>query len=57
LLAASAAAGAAVLLLSTDLDELAAVCHRLFVLYRGHLTGPVPPPDRVRVGALMAGLA
>ena len=57
LLAASAAAGAAVLLLSTDLDELAAVCQRLFVLYRGHLTGPVPPPDRARVGALMAGLA
>jgi simple sugar transport system ATP-binding protein len=57
LLAAGAAAGAAVILFSTDLDELAAVCDRLFVLYRGRLTGPVPPPDRAHVGALMAGLA
>jgi simple sugar transport system ATP-binding protein len=57
LLGASAAAGAAVILLSTDLDELGAVCDRLFVLYRGRLAGPVPPPDRARVGALMAGLA
>jgi simple sugar transport system ATP-binding protein len=56
LLATSAAAGTAVILLSTDLDELAAVCDRLFVLYRGHLAGPVPPLDRARVGALMAGV-
>jgi simple sugar transport system ATP-binding protein len=57
LLAASAATGTAVLLLSTDLDELATLCDRLFVLYRGRLAGPVAPPDRARVGALMAGLA
>jgi simple sugar transport system ATP-binding protein len=57
LLAASAAAGTAVILLSTDLDELATVCDRLFVLYRGRLAGPVAPPDRARVGALMAGIA
>jgi simple sugar transport system ATP-binding protein len=57
LLTASAAAGAAVVLLSTDLDELAAVCDRLLVLYRGRLSGPVAPSERARVGALMAGLA
>jgi len=57
MLAAAAAAGTAVLLFSTDLDELAAIADRLFVLYRGRLAGPVPPPDRARVGALMAGLA
>ncbi len=57
LLAASAAAGAAVLLLSTDLDELARTCDRLLVIYRGRLLGPVAPSDRARVGALMAGLS
>ncbi len=57
MLAAAAATGTAVLLFSTDLDELAAVSDRLFVLYRGRLAGPVAPADRARVGALMAGLA
>ena len=56
LLAEAAAAGAAVLLFSTDLDELEAVCDRLFVLYRGRLSAPVAPGDRGRVGALMAGV-
>ncbi|MEO6029270.1 MAG: ATP-binding cassette domain-containing protein [Candidatus Binatia bacterium] len=57
LLAASAAGGAAVLVLSTDLDELARVCDRLFVLYRGRLSTAIAPTDRARAGALMAGLA
>jgi simple sugar transport system ATP-binding protein len=57
MLAAATAAGTAVLLFSTDLDELAAVAHRLFVLYRGRLEGPVSPLHRARIGALMAGLA
>jgi general nucleoside transport system ATP-binding protein len=56
-LAAAAAAGTAVLFISTDLDELAAISERLLVLYRGRLAGPVHPSDRARVGALMAGLA
>jgi simple sugar transport system ATP-binding protein len=56
-LATAAAAGTAVLLFSTDLDELAAIADRLFVLYRGRLAGPVPPADRARAGGLMAGLA
>ena len=45
------------LLFSTDLDELASVCDRLFVLYRGRLTGPVAPAERARIGSLMAGVA
>ncbi len=57
MLVAAAAAGTAVLLLSTDLDELAAVSDRLVVLYRGRIAGPVAPSDRARIGALMAGLA
>ncbi len=56
-LAAAAATGTAVLLFSTDLDELATVADRLLVLYRGRLTGPIAPADRARAGALMAGLA
>ncbi|MCC6764253.1 MAG: ATP-binding cassette domain-containing protein [Deltaproteobacteria bacterium] len=56
-LAAAAAAGAAVVIFSTDLDELAAVADRLWVLYRGRLAGPLPPIDRERIGAAMAGLA
>jgi simple sugar transport system ATP-binding protein len=56
MLAAAAAAGTAVLLFSTDLDELAAVAQRLLVLYRGRLEGPVSPLHRARIGALMAGL-
>jgi len=53
----AARGGAAVLLISTDLDELAALCSRLFVLYRGRLAGPVAPDDRGRLAALMAGIA
>ncbi len=52
-----AGAGAAVLLISTDLDELRTLCARLFVLYRGRLHGPVARDDRARLAALMAGLA
>ncbi len=51
-----AAAGTAVLLVSTDLDELRALCARLFVLYRGALRGPVASGDGSRLGALMAGI-
>ncbi|MCC6847174.1 MAG: ATP-binding cassette domain-containing protein [Deltaproteobacteria bacterium] len=56
MLAATAATGTAVLLFTTDLDELAAIADRSFVLYRGRLAGPVSPRDRARIGALMAGL-
>jgi len=56
-LARAARTGTAVLLISTDLDELIALSTRLFALYRGRLAGPVNPDDRERLGALMAGLA
>ncbi len=50
-------AGAAVLVLSTDLDEVEALADRVVVLYRGRLS--VPPGDgidRVVIGRQMAGL-
>jgi simple sugar transport system ATP-binding protein len=52
-----AATGTAVLLVSTDLDELHALCARLFVLYRGALRGPVARGEGTRLAALMAGIA
>jgi simple sugar transport system ATP-binding protein len=53
----AADAGAAILLVSTELDELLALCSRLFAIYRGRLAGPVAPAERERLGAMMAGLA
>jgi len=52
-----AATGTAVLLVSTDLDELRVLCARLFVLYRGALRGPVASDEGGRLAALMAGIA
>lgn len=56
-LAGVAARGGAVLLLSEDLDELMAVCHRISVLYRGRLVAAFDGPayDRYRVGEAMLG--
>jgi simple sugar transport system ATP-binding protein len=56
LLKATAAAGTAILLISTDLDEILEVSHRIFVLYRGRL-GPAlePPVSMERLGSMMAG--
>lgn len=52
-----AASGVAVLVLSTDLDEVEALADRVVVLYRGRLeVAPEGPIDRVAVGRLMAGL-
>jgi simple sugar transport system ATP-binding protein len=51
-----AAAGGAVLLLSSDLDELLAVCGRLYVMSRGRLRETAPDErDPGRLGLLMAG--
>lgn len=49
--------GAAVLVLSTDLDEVEALADRVLVLFRGRLR-PVPEEslDRALIGRLMAGL-
>ena len=59
-LAAAAAAGAGVLLVSSELAELVATCTRLLVLYRGRIVGEVDPAAddaTARAGALMAGAA
>ncbi len=56
-LRALAAAGAAVLVLSSDLDEVEALAGLVFVLYRGRLAGPLPAEARrAEIGRLMAGV-
>jgi simple sugar transport system ATP-binding protein len=56
MLQATATAGTAILLLSTDLDEILEVCHRVFVLYRGRLGAPLEPPISMeRLGSMMTG--
>lgn len=51
-----AAAGGAVLLVSSDLDELLELCARLFVMSRGQLRETAPADrDPARLGMLMAG--
>ncbi|HYC24332.1 MAG TPA: ATP-binding cassette domain-containing protein [Candidatus Bathyarchaeia archaeon] len=53
---ALAAAGIALLLLSTDLDEVLALGDSVYVLFRGRLHGPLAQPvSRGEVGRLMAG--
>ena len=53
---AAIARGAAVLLISTDLDEILARAHRLAVLYRGRLSAVLERPfATAHLGALMAG--
>jgi simple sugar transport system ATP-binding protein len=51
--------GGGVLLISTDLDEIDELCHRVFVMFRGRLAGPFDAPlgeaARAEVGAAMAG--
>jgi simple sugar transport system ATP-binding protein len=49
--------GAAVLLISEDLDELLSLSDRILVLYEGQIMGEVPPDDdRVEeIGLMMAG--
>jgi simple sugar transport system ATP-binding protein len=58
-LRAAAAAGAGVLLVSADLDEIFALAHRAVVLYRGAIAGAVDDLGadgaRTRLGALMTG--
>ncbi|MFD5875121.1 ABC transporter ATP-binding protein [Streptomyces sp. NPDC060322] len=54
----AAAAGTGVLVVSSELSELLALCDRIVVAYRGELLGPVAPSEpgaRERIGALMLG--
>ncbi len=49
--------GTAVLLVSTELDEVLALADRIAVMYRGRLTGVVDPTTpRDAIGLLMAGV-
>ncbi|HVN84992.1 MAG TPA: ABC transporter ATP-binding protein [Candidatus Binatia bacterium] len=52
------AGGRAVMLISSDLDEIVDLCHRFAVLYDGTLSAPLTPPVEPEVvGRLMAGAA
>jgi simple sugar transport system ATP-binding protein len=53
------AAGAAILLISTELDEVLALADRIVVLFRGQVTGAVSRADFTveRLGLMMAGRA
>ena len=50
-------AGAGILLISEDLDEVLALADRIAAIYRGRLTRlfPAEEIDAVRIGLLMAG--
>ena len=49
--------GAAVLVVSTELDEVAALADRIAVMYRGRIVGVVPPgTSRDVLGLMMAGV-
>jgi simple sugar transport system ATP-binding protein len=58
-LRAAAAAGTAVLLISTDLDEIMAISDRICVIYRGRIIGEMSRAevDHERLGLLMGGAA
>jgi len=49
-------AGVAVLLVSSELDEVSALADRVAVMFRGRLVGPFPTPvAREAIGLMMAG--
>ncbi len=49
--------GASVLLISTDLDEIMTLSHRMYVLYQGRLLGPIDPvTGHHHLGLLMTGV-
>ena len=58
-LRAAAAEGAAVLLVSSDLDEILALADRIAVIYRGRIVGQMPGADvdLEELGLLMGGRA
>ncbi len=52
------AQGGAVLLISSDLEELLALCHELYVINRGRLTKVQPEQhDLAEIGLLMSGVS
>jgi simple sugar transport system ATP-binding protein len=56
---AACARGVAILLVSSELDELLTVADRIVVLYRGRIMGScvADPAQRATIGAMMAGQA
>ncbi len=50
-------AGAGILLISEDLDELLSLADRLYVIYRGRIqaVAPAESPDVTRIGLMMSG--
>ncbi len=49
--------GTAVLLVSSELDEIQALSDRIAVMFRGHLVGPFPTPiAKEALGLMMAGV-
>jgi len=52
-------AGAGIVLISEDLDELLLLCDRIAVVYRGRIAGTLARPafDRYALGRLMSGVA
>jgi len=51
-------AGAAVIIVSSELDEVVALADRIAVMYHGQIVGIVPPDtDRDTLGLMMAGAA
>ena len=54
-LLARRAAGGAVLLISTELDEVIALADRLVALVRGELRATLPGADRAAIGAILLG--
>lgn len=57
LLAGAAARGAAVLLISEDIEEILALSDRVLVMSRGRLVAQEGRPDRAEIGRLMLGHA
>jgi simple sugar transport system ATP-binding protein len=55
LLLAQREAGAAILLISEELDELFALSDRIAVIYEGTIVGEVAEEDREAVGLMMTG--
>jgi simple sugar transport system ATP-binding protein len=58
LIAAQCERGAAVLLISSDLEEIMALSDRVAVLYQGRLMGTVKTEEsrRMEIGRMMAGV-
>jgi simple sugar transport system ATP-binding protein len=55
LLLAQREAGAAILLISEELEELLSLSDRVAVIYEGRLMGEVRDPDMETVGLMMTG--